>query len=121
MKSNSQSYKEPNFLASSTVRPLLMTVSVNKTVQPGDVYVVGSQAKGIVFTGREVSAGDNAPVSVMFGGVVYGNRVNGLTAEYKKQLADAGFKFVEDFNVDTSTQATPTSAATSQSDQGGNK
>ena len=117
MKSNSQSYKEPNFLASSTVRPLLMTVTVDKTVQPGDIYVVGTQAKGIVFTGREVATGDNAHVSVMFEGVVYGDRLNGLTADYKKQLVEAGFKFVEDFNADTSAQSAPATQGTS----GGNK
>lgn len=105
MKSEAQSYTEPNFLASSSVQPLLLTAMTDKTVAPGEVYVVGGQAKGIVFTGRTVKDGDNAPISVLYTGVVYAERLTGLTADYRKQLASSGVKFVEDLNAATQTQS----------------
>lgn len=104
MKSVTQSYKEPNFIASSTVRPLLLTAMSDKTVASGDIFVVGGQAKGIVYTGRTIKDGDNGPISVMYTGVVYGERLTGLTDEYKKQLAAGGIKFVEDLNAVTPVQ-----------------
>ena len=116
MKSNSQSYKEPNFLASSR-QPLLLTGMVDKSVKPGDIYTVDGKAKGIVFTGKEVADGDNAPVSVLFEGVVYGDRLNGMTADQKKDLVANGIKFVEDLTTNTSEDT----STTKPQDNGGGK
>lgn len=98
MKSNNVSYAEPNFIASTTIKPLLLTAMTDKTVKPGEIFVVGGEAMGIVYTGREVAEGDNAPISVLYTGVVKGNGLTGLTDAYKEQLKAKGVKFVEDLN-----------------------